>query len=328
MTEGTHAAETGSVRSGFSGLAEVISRARAGETRAVARLISLVEHDSPALREVAAALTGTGGQAHVVGLTGSPGVGKSTTTSALTAVLRSAGRSVGILAVDPSSPFTGGALLGDRIRMSEHATDPGVFIRSLASRGQLGGLSAAVPQALRVLDAAGFDVILIETVGVGQAELEIASLADTTLVVLAPGMGDGIQAVKAGILEIADIFVVNKADRDGAANVSRDLRHMQSYGPGGGWVAPIVKTVASSGDGIGDLLEQIDGHMAHLRSSGSLAARRQRRAAQEIESIALASVRQRFADANGPAALDAAAHDVVAGTSDPYQAADRLLDSL
>lgn len=186
-------------------VAELVERARAHDVRAIARLISLVEHDSPVLREVAAALSPHGGHAQVIGLTGSPGVGKSTATSALITVLRAAHKRVAVIAVDPSSPFSGGALLGDRIRMSEHALDPDVFIRSMASRGQLGGLSAAVPQALRVLDASGYDVILIETVGVGQSEVEIAALADTTVVLLAPGMGDGIQAAKAGILEVAEI---------------------------------------------------------------------------------------------------------------------------
>ena len=188
-------------------VAELVERATASDARAIARLISLVENDSPVLREVAAALAPYGGHAQVVGLTGSPGVGKSTTTSALVTALRADGKRVGVLAVDPSSPFSGGALLGDRVRMQDHATDEGVFIRSMASRGQLGGLSAAVPQALRVLDAARCDIVLVETVGVGQAEVEIASLADTTLLVLAPGFGDGIQAAKAGIIEIADIFV-------------------------------------------------------------------------------------------------------------------------
>ena len=317
-------------RPGFSGIGQIVERARTGEVRAVARLISYVEGQSPLLREVAAATTPYAGHARVVGLTGSPGVGKSTTVSALVSALRAADRRVGVLAVDPSSPFTGGALLGDRIRMGEHATDPGVFIRSLATRGQLGGLSAAVPAALRVLDAAGFDLVLIETVGVGQAELDIAGLADTTLVVLAPGMGDGIQAAKAGVLEIADVFVVNKADRDGAAQVSRDLRHMQtlglSRGAPGGWVAPIVKTVASTGEGIGELLTAIDEHQAWL-SSGELVRRRRRRAAAEVEAIALAAVRARFTSSAGDA-LDDAAAAVAEGKIDPYAAADKLLDSL
>jgi LAO/AO transport system kinase len=320
------------VRSGAEDVADLVRRAGERQAAAVARLISLIERDSPQLREVAAALASAPGRAHVVGLTGSPGVGKSTTTSSLVAALRAGGRSVGVLAVDPSSPFTGGALLGDRIRMQEHAGDDGVFIRSLASRGQLGGLSAEVPQALRVLEAAGFDVILIETVGVGQAELDIASLADTVLVVLAPGMGDGIQAVKAGILEIADIYVVNKADREGADLVARDLRHMQTLGrdPDGAakWDVPIVKTSASEGQGIDDLLKQIDLHAEWLTSSDSLQARRRHRAATEIEAIALGEVRARFAQATGPAALNAAADQVAAGALDPFSAAEQVLDAL
>jgi LAO/AO transport system kinase len=312
--------------------AELVRRAADGEPRAVARLISLVENDSPALREVAALLAPYGGHAQVVGLTGSPGVGKSTSTSALVTALRGAGKRVGVLAVDPSSPFSGGALLGDRVRMQDHATDPDVFIRSMASRGQLGGLSAAVPQALRVLDAARCDVVLVETVGVGQAEVEIASLADTTLLVLAPGFGDGIQAAKAGIIEIADIFVVNKADRDGADQVARDLRYMQSLGgrhsDAGAWRPPIVKTVAARGEGVEDVLAAIEKHRAWMDEKGELARRRQARAAAEIEAIALGTVKQRFAEVHGSAALHAAAARVVAGDTDPYSAADDLVATL
>jgi LAO/AO transport system kinase len=298
----------------------------------VARLISLVENDSPLLREVAAALAPYGGHAQVVGLTGSPGVGKSTSTSALVTALRAAGKRVGVLAVDPSSPFSGGALLGDRVRMQDHATDPDVFIRSMASRGQLGGLSAAVPQALRVLDAARCDVVLVETVGVGQAEVEIASLADTTLLVLAPGFGDGIQAAKAGIIEIADVFVVNKADRDGADQVARDLRYMQSLGGrhsvAGAWRPPIVKTVAARGEGVEDVLAALEKHRGWMEEHGELERRRQARAAAEIEAIAVGTVKQRIADVHGSAALAAAAVRVVDGETDPYTAADQLVDAL
>jgi GTPase len=298
------------------------------DPRAVARLISLVENDAASLREIAAALVGYGGHAQVVGLTGSPGVGKSTSTAALVAALRADSKRVGVLAVDPSSPFSGGALLGDRVRMQDHATDDGVFIRSMASRGHLGGLSVAVPQALRVLDAAGFDVVLVETVGVGQAEVEVASLADSTLVLLAPGMGDAIQVAKAGILEIADVFVVNKADRDGADQVIRDLRAMQSLGgphsQAGAWRPPIVKTVAVRGDGMPELLAALAKHRAWMQRTGQLERRRQGRAAAEIEAIALAKVRERFGEVHGSAALDALAADVVAGKTDPYSAADEL----
>jgi LAO/AO transport system kinase len=281
-----------------------------------------VEDASPALREVMALLPP--GQARVVGLTGSPGVGKSTSTNALVAAYRARGMRVGVLAIDPSSPFSGGALLGDRIRMHEHATDGGVFIRSMASRGHLGGLSVATPQALRVLSAAGCDVVLIETVGVGQAEVEIASLADTTLVLLAPGMGDGIQAAKAGILEIADVFVVNKADRDGASTVVRQLRSVLSLGDrraAAGWDVPIVQTVASRAEGVEEVVEAIEAHGTWLASTGALAERRVARAAVEIEAIALTALRSRM-DASAVAAR------VVAGDLDPYAAADQLVAGL
>jgi LAO/AO transport system kinase len=312
----------------------LVAAAREGDARSVARLISLVEDASPLLREVAAALAPHAGRAQVLGLTGPPGVGKSTTTTALVRSLRSEGRRVGVLAVDPSSPFSGGALLGDRVRMQDHAGDPGVFIRSMASRGHLGGLSWATPQALRVLDAAGCDVVLVETVGVGQSELEVASLADTTLVLLAPGMGDGIQAAKAGILEVADVFVVNKADRDGADQTVRDLRAMLSLGgrhsEAGHWRPPIVKTVASRDrdNGMDDVLAAIGQHRDWLESSGEGARRRAERAAREIEAIALASLRERMGDVHGSAALGALADRVVAGEADPYTAADELLEQL
>jgi GTPase len=313
-------------------VADLVRRASDAEPRAVARLISLVENDSPVLREVAAALAPYGGHAQVVGLTGAPGVGKSTSTNALVTALRGAGKRVGVLAVDPSSPFSGGALLGDRVRMQDHATDDGVFIRSMASRGQLGGLSAAVPQALRVLDAARCDVVLVETVGVGQAEVEIASLADTTLLVVAPGFGDGIQAAKAGIIEIADVFVVNKADRDGADQVARDLRYMQSLGgrhsDAGAWRPPIVKTVAARGEGVEALVETIEKHRSWMEEHGELARRRRTRAAAEIEALAVGAVKQRLAQVHGSAALDEAAASVVAGATDPYSAADRLVAAL
>ena len=311
---------------------ELVGRAREGDPRAVARLISLVEDASPALREVAAALAPHAGRARVVGLTGSPGVGKSTSTSVLVKALRARGHRVGVLAVDPSSPFSGGALLGDRVRMQDHATDGGVFIRSMASRGHLGGLAWATPQAIRVLDAAGCDVVLVETVGVGQAEVEVASSADTTLVLLAPGMGDGIQAAKAGILEVADVFVVNKADRDGADQTVRDLRYMQSLGgrhsAAGAWRPPIVKTVASRGEGIDEVLAALDKHAGWLEHTGEGERRRLARAAAEVEAIALSALRDRIGDVHGSAALDALAAAVAAGETDPYAAADELVATL
>ncbi len=307
---------------------DLVARARNGEARAVARLISLVEDESPLLREVMAALAPHTGNAQVIGVTGSPGVGKSTSTNALVTELRRTGQRVGVLAVDPSSPFSGGALLGDRVRMQDHASDPDVYIRSMASRGHLGGLSWTTPQALRVLDAAGCDVILIETVGVGQSEVEIAGLADTTMVLLAPGMGDGIQAAKAGILEIGDIFVINKADRDGADQVRRDLRSMLALGERreGAWKAPIVKTIAQTGEGVAEVVEEIGNHRTWLEATGQMAVRRTRRARDEIEAIAVTALRRRWGNVGGRVELDDLAAAVVAGESDPYSAADSLLD--
>ncbi|MGP3688526.1 methylmalonyl Co-A mutase-associated GTPase MeaB [Streptomyces sp. IBSNAI002] len=310
---------------------QLVAQAREGRPRAVARLISLVEGASPQLREVMAALAPLTGNAYVVGLTGSPGVGKSTSTSALVSAYRKAGKRVGVLAVDPSSPFSGGALLGDRVRMSDHASDPGVYIRSMATRGHLGGLAWSAPQAIRVLDAAGCDVVLVETVGVGQSEVEIAAQADTSVVLLAPGMGDGIQAAKAGILEIGDVYVVNKADRDGADATARELNHMlglgESRGPGD-WRPPIIKTVAARAQGIDELVEALEKHRAWMDERGVLAERRTARAAREVETIAVTSLRTRMADLHGDSRLEALASRVAGGELDPYAAADVLLDSL
>ncbi len=295
----------------------------------MARLISLVEDESPALREVMAGLAPYTGNAQIVGITGSPGVGKSTSTNALVTALRATGKRVGVLAVDPSSPFSGGALLGDRVRMQDHALDRDVYIRSMASRGHLGGLSWSTPQALRVLDAAGCDVVLIETVGVGQSEVEIAGLADTTLVLVAPGMGDAIQAAKAGILEIGDIYVVNKADRDGAEGVRRDLRNMLALGERveDGWRPPIVMTVAQVGQGVDDVVARIEEHRTWMEKTGELERRRVRRARDEIEAIAVTSLRRRWGDVHGRSELDELASQVAAGASDPYAAADSLLET-
>ena len=309
----------------------LVEQARAGRPRAVARLISLVEGASPLLREVMAALAPLTGNAYVVGLTGSPGVGKSTSTSALVGAYRRQGKRVGVLAVDPSSPFSGGALLGDRVRMQEHSGDPDVYIRSMATRGHLGGLAWAAPQAVRVLDAAGCDVILVETVGVGQSEVEIAERADTSVVLLAPGMGDGIQAAKAGILEIGDVYVVNKADRDGADSTVRELNHMLGLGESrapGDWRPPIVKTVAARGEGVDEVVEALEKHRAWMEERGVLAERRRRRAAGEVETIALTALRERIGDLHGDRRLDALADRITAGELDPYTAADELLRGL
>lgn len=309
----------------------LVDSARAGSPRAVARLISLVEDGHPALREVMAALAPHSGNAYIIGITGSPGVGKSTSTNALVGAFRARSQRVGVLAVDPSSPFSGGALLGDRVRMQDHALDPEVYIRSMASRGHLGGLSWTTPQALRVLDAAGCDVVLVETVGVGQSEVEIASLADTTLVLLAPGMGDGIQAAKAGILEIGDVFVVNKADREGADATVRDIRHMISLGDRtepGLWRPPVIKTVAAKGEGIDEVMEALDKHVAWMEHTGVLRDRRVRRAGDEIESIALQQLRARMGDLRHGSGVDELAAAVVDGRTDPYAAADQVVAAL
>jgi len=310
-------------------VSELVEQARAGQHRAVGRLISLVEDESPALREVMAALAPHTGRAHVVGVTGAPGVGKSTSTSALVTELRTRDKRVGVLAIDPSSPFSGGALLGDRVRMSEHATDPGVFIRSMAARGHLGGLAWSAPQALRVLDAAGFDVVVVETVGVGQSEVEVAGAADTTVVLLAPGMGDGIQAAKAGILEIGDVYVVNKADREGARTVRRDLRSMLSLAerPDDAWKPPVLLTTASSGEGVAEVVEKLEEHRGWAEESGALRRRRLRRVKDEVETLALTELRKRWGGVSDRNRLDDLAAEVVAGQLDPYAAADRLLET-
>ncbi|GAA4193941.1 methylmalonyl Co-A mutase-associated GTPase MeaB [Streptosporangium oxazolinicum] len=306
-------------------VSDLVAMAREGRPRAVARLISMVENGSPRLREITGLLCADRPyRARIIGLTGSPGVGKSTSTGMLVHAFRKRDMRVGVLAVDPSSPFTGGALLGDRVRMQDHATDPDVFIRSMASRGHLGGLSWATPQALRVLEAAGCEVILVETVGVGQAEVDIASLADTTVVLLAPGMGDGVQAAKAGILEIADVFVVNKADREGTQATVRELRNMIALVERP-WRPPIVQTVASRGEGGEEVVDALGDHLAYLEASGELVRRRHARARDEIEAIAVTTLRSRFGHLRGDRRLDALATRVLDAGLDPYTAADELL---
>lgn len=299
---------------------ELSERVASGEPRAVARLISWVEDGAPGLPEALEALP-AGSPAYVIGLTGSPGVGKSTVTSALVGTYRARGQRVGVLAIDPSSPFTGGALLGDRIRMQEHATDPGVFIRSMASRGHLGGMAAATPQAVRVLEAAGCDVVLIETVGVGQSEVDVAATADATVVLLAPGMGDGVQAAKAGILEIADIVCVNKADREGAEATARDVRQMLRLGGSDeGWEPRVVTSIASRGE-VDDLVGALDERRAWLDEEGRGLQRRRARAAAEILALAGGRARVRLAERLSPEVVDAVAQ----GSMSSFAAADGLL---
>src|SRR6059058_1405053 len=247
---------------------ELAEKVLAGDRRAVARAISMVEDGASGLAELSGVLYPRTGGAYTVGLTGSPGVGKSSLAEHLVRTARSRRHTVAVLAIDPTSPFTGGALLGDRLRMQAHATDPGVFIRSMATRGHLGGMALAAPEALRILDASGKDLILVETVGVGQAEVEVATATDTTLVVVSPGWGDAVQVAKAGILEIADVFVVNKSDKEGAGEAARDLRHMLKMGAEQDWTPPVVPTSAATGDGIDELWDAIEGHRKHLESTG------------------------------------------------------------
>jgi LAO/AO transport system kinase len=306
-------------------LDELVQGVRAGRPRSIGRVISMVENGAAELPALTALLAADTGQSYVVGITGAPGVGKSTTTAALVAALRDSGQRVGVLAVDPSSPFSGGALLGDRVRMQHHALDPSVYIRSMATRGHLGGLSVAAPAALRVFDAAGFDTVLVETVGVGQSEVEVAALADATLVLVAPGMGDGIQAAKAGILEIGDIFVVNKSDRDGAQPLIRELRNMIALGTRGPgeWQPPIVTTVANENRGIDELRQTIDTFRAAQQASGEHRRRRLGRARQEVEGLALGQLRAELRLSRS--GLDELADRVRAGELDPYAAAAQLL---
>jgi LAO/AO transport system kinase len=268
-----------------------------------------------------------GGAAYTVGLTGAPGSGKSTLTSGLVREVRARGDEVAVLAVDPTSPFTGGAILGDRVRMQDHALDAGVFIRSMATRGHLGGLALATPQAIRVLDAVGFGWVLVETVGVGQVEVEIAAAADTTLVVLNPGWGDSVQAAKAGLLEIADVFVVNKADRPGVDEARRDLEHMLDLAslPDGGWRPTIVSTVASTGEGVGELLAAIESHRAWLSEEGRLEAKRSARLCDELVAILSERVVERVQGLRAGEDFARVQASVVAREVDPWTAADELL---
>ncbi|MGH3544779.1 MAG: methylmalonyl Co-A mutase-associated GTPase MeaB [Mycobacteriales bacterium] len=314
--------------------AQTFSAAQSGEARAIARMLSWAERDTYPLRSLGAQLSRSPGsdtpQSYVLGVTGAAGVGKSSCTAELISAWRARDARVAVLAVDPSSPLTGGALLGDRVRMQQHAGDPGVFIRSLASRGRLGGLSAAVPEALRVLEAVGFDVVIIETVGVGQAEVEVAKLADTTLVLVAPGMGDGIQSVKAGILEIADVFVVNKADHAGADSAVRDLKNLLALGGNhsqpGAWRPRVVSTVATTGKGIDEVMAAAVAHWEWSQRCGEWQRRRTARAAVQLESLVLEELRLRSSDGTADTGLLERLADAVArGERDPYEAAAALL---
>lgn len=334
---------------------------RAGKRFALARAISLVENERPGFEELLHTLHPEVGKAHRVGLTGPPGAGKSTLTSALATAYRSRGQRVGVVAVDPSSPFTGGALLGDRIRMGEIATDPGIFIRSMAARGALGGLALGSREVADLLDAFGFGRVITETVGVGQSELEIAGAADTTVVVLVPESGDSIQAMKAGLMEVADIFVINKADRPGADRLARELELMlhlrsgdgRSADPGdghhgttagvgsaarragrervvegGGWAIPVLTTVAQDGTGVHELVETLERHRGYLEDSGELMRRRGARLADRVRRLVDREMRRRIWEAGpGGEMLDAGEADLVRGTS-PYAMAARIVEAV
>jgi LAO/AO transport system kinase len=304
----------------------VVEGVLTGERRAVARAISMVEDGADGLPALIGGIYPRTGTAYTVGLTGSPGVGKSSLAAELVAAARSRDRTVSVLAIDPTSPFTGGALLGDRLRMQSHATDPGVFIRSMATRGHLGGLALAAPEAVRVLDAGGAELVVVETVGVGQAEVEVATAADTTVVVVAPGWGDAVQASKAGILEIADVFVVNKADREGADEAVRDLEAMLRLGAELEWSPPVVRTSAQTHEGTADLYEAIESHRKHLESTGELERRRRTRILREVEDMVSLRLRARVADLLEAGALEAVADDLVARKVDPYAATDMLVE--
>jgi LAO/AO transport system kinase len=304
----------------------LVKGALAGERLAIAKLITLVENGGPEARAAVSQLYPSTGHAYTVGITGAPGAGKSTLTDRLIGRVRRDGTEVGVLAIDPSSPFSGGAILGDRVRMQDHATDTGVFIRSMATRGHLGGLALATPQAVRVLDAAGKPWVLIETVGVGQVEVEIAGAADTTIVVVNPGWGDAVQAAKAGLLEIADIFVVNKADRDGVDETVRDLELMLHLAPPSDWQVPVVRTVAPQGQGIDELWDAVGNHRAHLESSGRLQQRREARISDELRAIVAERLQERASALVAGADFDALAAAVVQRTIDPYAAADQILE--
>jgi LAO/AO transport system kinase len=317
---------------------ELFDAATSGDRVAVARLISLVEEGGTAAREVGRLTFPRTGNAYTVGITGAPGAGKSTLTDRLIAEVRSAGDEVGVLAVDPSSPFSGGAFLGDRVRMQDHALDPGVFIRSMASRGHLGGLSLATPEAIRVLDACGRPWVLVETVGVGQVEFEIVERADTTVVVLTPGVGDSVQANKAGLLEVADLFVINKADRAGVHELERDLNNMLEMnqaiasaaktGDTAVWRPPILRTIASTGEGVAEVWETVRDHRAHLEGHGLLEARRARRLADELQEIVVRRLEDRAFAACSGAEHDRLVRALQDRRLDPWQAADQLLDGL
>jgi len=314
---------------------ELIKRLLAGDRRAVARLISMIENNGPEAREALAALYPHTGRAYVVGVTGAPGTGKSTLVNELAKLYRKKDRTVGIIAVDPTSPFSGGALLGDRIRMRDLAGDPGIFIRSMATRGSLGGLAQATADVIKVLDAAGYQMIFVETVGAGQAEVDIAKTAHTTIVVEAPGLGDEIQAIKAGITEIADVFVVNKADREGADSTAMALEmvlnfdhvsRLSSQSPT--WRPPICKTIALHGEGVEAVAEAIEEHRAYLRESGEFQRRERERIEAELREMISQEMARRFFQRMDEGVLEDLVDRIARRELDPYSAVAMLLTKM
>lgn len=309
---------------------ELFTAAQSGDRGALARLLSLIERGGEPGRRVGRLAYPKSGQAYTVGITGAPGAGKSTLTSATIGHLRSLGLDVAVLAIDPTSPFSGGAILGDRVRMQDHATDPGVFIRSMATRGHLGGLSLATPEAVRLLDAVGREWVLVETVGVGQVEVEIAGKADTTVVVVNPGWGDSVQANKAGLMEIADVFVINKADRKGVEETRRDLDQMLELTDlaDDAWRPPILSTVGSTGDGVPEMWDAVLAHRSHAESSGQLAERRSFRAAQELREIVANRLREKARSLCTGDRWDELTEAVGDQSTDPWTAADEMLSGI
>jgi LAO/AO transport system kinase len=311
---------------------ELFAAASEGDRSATARLLSLIERGGEGARDVGRLAAPRAGAAYTVGITGAPGSGKSTLTSALIAHMRGRGEDVAVLAVDPSSPFSGGAILGDRVRMQDHATDPGVFIRSMATRGHLGGLALATPEAIRLLDALGHRWILVETVGVGQVEVEVAGKADTTVVVVNPGWGDAVQANKAGLMEVADLFVINKADRPGVRETRRDLEQMLELSgetaerPDDGWRVPILATVATTGDGITEVWDAVLAHRAHADASGELDRRRRFRLGEELREIVARRLEQRAREVCTEDRWNELRDRVGTGDVDPWSAADEMLN--
>src|SRR6185295_12652085 len=311
-------------------VAELFGAACDGDRAALARLLSLIERGGDEAKEIARLAHPLSGNGYLVGVTGAPGSGKSTLTSGTIAHLRADGSEVAVLAIDPSSPFTGGAILGDRVRMQDHATDPGVFIRSMATRGHLGGLSLATPEAARLLDAIGRPWTLVETVGVGQVEVEIAGKADTTVVVVNPGWGDSVQANKAGLMEIADIFVINKADRKGLADTRRDLEQMLELSnlASDAWRPPILPMVATTGEGVAEYWQAVVDHRAAIEASGELARRRQFRVGEELREIVARRLEQRARELTTGERWDQLQLDVAEHRLDPWTAADEMLDGI